>query len=95
MNWRKSSHSRELEYCVELSFNKSTKSSPSGNCVEIAFTKSTKSGPYSDMCVEVGTCNCTDVHMRDSKDQTGPVLTFERDVFAGFIGDVKSGKFDL
>jgi len=33
--------------------------------------------------------------IRDSKDRNGPVLTFDRAVFAAFIGGVTDGEFDL
>lgn len=35
------------------------------------------------------------VEMRDSKDPTGPVLTFDREAFADFIRGVKAGQFDV
>jgi hypothetical protein len=31
------------------------------------------------------------VLMRDSKDRSGPVLSFDLDAFRGFIADLKSG----
>ena len=33
--------------------------------------------------------------IRDSKDRNGPVLTFDRAVFAAFIDGVTHGEFDL
>jgi len=73
---------------------KSSKSGPySDNCVEIAF----KTSSYTDdvYCVEVGTCDCPEVHMRDSKDKSGPTLTFDREVFVNFISGVKNNEFNL
>ena len=33
------------------------------------------------------------VLMRDSKDRSGPVLTFDADTFRAFIADLKDGEF--
>ena len=45
-------------------------------------------------CVEVATDEET-VHVRDSKDQEGPVLTFSKQAWREFLGDLKDHKFDL
>lgn len=66
----------------------------SGSCVEVAFHKSSQSGPWTDNCVEVGTCDCG-VLVRDSKDQSGPVLTFTRAEWDAFVAGAKAGEFDL
>jgi hypothetical protein len=51
-------------------------------------------GCYDSNCVEVH--QCTDqVLVRDSKDPTGPVLTFTRDEWEAFVGGAKDGEFDL
>jgi hypothetical protein len=35
------------------------------------------------------------VYVRDSKDQSGPVLSFDASAFQAFIEDIKAGRFDL
>ena len=35
------------------------------------------------------------VHVRDSKDREGPVLSFGRSSFAAFVADLKAGTLDL
>lgn len=75
-------------------FRKSTRSGPwTDNCVEVAFRTSTRSGG-NGACVEVGSCDCG-VRVRDSKDQTGPVLTFTHAEWDAFVGGVRDGEFDL
>lgn len=45
-------------------------------------------------CVELATAH--GLHLaRDSKDPNGPVLAFTGQNWSGFLGGVKSGKFDL
>lgn len=55
--------------------------------------KSTYSDPQGS-CVEI--LNDTRVvQVRDSKDPTGPVLTFDRPSWDSLINGVRSGEFDL
>lgn len=56
------------------------------------WTKSTRSGSLN--CVEV---NVTDggIHVRDSKNPDGPVLTFTPNEWDAFIGGAKDGEFDI
>ncbi|MFI8285326.1 DUF397 domain-containing protein [Streptomyces albidoflavus] len=60
-----------------------------GDCVEAAFTWHKSS--YSDgggNCVEVSPCTCpspTTVHIRDSKNPTGPTLTLSSTAWAAFL----------
>lgn len=63
-------------------------------CVEVAFRKSTFSADTAN-CVEVGTCTRDGVHVRDSKDPTGPVLSFSSAAWTDFIADIKVGALDL
>jgi len=42
-------------------------------------------------CVEVATL-AYGIAVRDSKDRTGPVLTFALDAWAAFTGQVKAGE---
>jgi hypothetical protein len=54
-----------------------------------AWRKSTRSSNQGQ-CVEVADNLPGVVHVRDSKDPDGPVLTFEPDAWRAFIKDVKS-----
>ena len=57
------------------------------------WRKSTRSGS-SGNCVEVADNLPGVVAVRDSKDKTGPVLTFTPDEWQAFVGGVKDGEFD-
>ncbi len=75
-------------------FRKSSTSGPwTDNCIEVAFKTSTRSG-NNGACVEVGACDCG-VKVRDSKDQTGPVLTFTHKEWDAFVEGVELGEFRL
>lgn len=61
----------------ELAWFKSSYSGPQGGeCIEvaIAWQKSSYSGSEGGECIEVATTPST-IHIRDSKDKTGPQLT--------------------
>ena len=58
----------------------------------LTWRKSTRSGAAGH-CVEVADVPAS-VLVRDSKDITGPVLTFDRSTWAGFIAGVQAGEFD-
>ena len=60
--------------------------------VALTWRKSTRSGAAGH-CVEVAT-NPSAVFVRDSKDATGPVLTFDAPDWAGFIAGIRAGEFD-
>jgi uncharacterized protein DUF397 len=62
-----------------------------GRATAPAWRKSTRSSTGS--CVEVAPMPDT-ILVRDSKDRGGPVLTFDRAVFAAFIDGVTRGEFD-
>ena len=78
---------------VELAWFKSSHSGPEGgDCVEVAveWRKSSYSGPEGGQCVEVADCPRT-VHVRDSKDVDGPVLSVGRDTWAAFLAYARRG----
>jgi hypothetical protein len=59
-----------------------------------AWRTSTRSGGNGGSCVEVADNLPDIVAVRDSKDRTGPSLTFTRDGWAAFVDDTKRGQFD-
>nr|WP_285662957.1 DUF397 domain-containing protein [Actinorhabdospora filicis] len=61
-----------------------------------AWRKSTRtgSGGSGNNCVEVGTCSCHGIAIRDTKDRTGPILSTHRPEWTSFLAGVKSGAFD-
>ncbi|SEC20283.1 DUF397 domain-containing protein [Streptomyces sp. TLI_105] len=72
---------------TELAWFKSSYSGGSGdNCVEVALSwhKSTYSTGDGGNCVEVATCPST-VHVRDSKNPTGPQLTLSPATWTEFL----------
>lgn len=72
MNWFKSSYS----------------GSEGGDCIEVAYDwrKSSYSGDEGGDCVEVATHSLA-VHIRDSKNPTGPVLTVTPAAWGAFIAE--------
>lgn len=62
---------------------------------EAPWRKSTRS--QTSNCVEVAPLGTgpAAVALRDSKDQGGPVLLFNRAGWLGFIAGAKNGQFDL
>ncbi|WP_309238063.1 DUF397 domain-containing protein [Streptomyces albidus (ex Kaewkla and Franco 2022)] len=89
--WLKSSHSGpEGGDCVEVAveWRKSSYSGPEGGqCVEVAaqWRKSSYSDGEGGQCVEVADCPGV-VHVRDSKDTSGPVLSVGPGAWAAFLG---------
>lgn len=90
--WTVSSHSGGTN-CVQVGYRTSSQCG-GGECVEVGFHKSSHSSADA-CCVEVGTCTCDGVHVRDSKDPGGPVLSFNRDGWSAFLAGAKAGEFDL
>ncbi|GAA1882864.1 DUF397 domain-containing protein [Streptantibioticus ferralitis] len=73
---------------TELAWFKSSYSDDQGaNCVEVAISwhKSSYSDSEGGNCVEVAACLQDTVHVRDSKDKTGPQLSFTAAAWAEFI----------
>jgi hypothetical protein len=58
-----------------------------------AWKKSERSNG-SDSCVEVRLHDQA-VQVRDTKDRSGPVLTFESDAWQAFLGDLRDDAFYL
>ena len=61
-------------------WRKSTRSGNGGNCVEVATNRVAAAGI---------------VAVRDSKDPTGPALTFTAAEWCAFIGGTQAREFDL
>ena len=59
------------------------------------WRKSTRSGNGGSDCVEVARNLPGVVGVRDSKDRSGPALTFEPAAWSDFLSGVKDGEFDL
>jgi len=59
------------------------------------WRKSIRSDNGGASCVEVAKNLPEIVGVRDSKDRSGPVLTFEPGAWSDFLDGVKGGEFDL
>ncbi|MGP3983870.1 DUF397 domain-containing protein [Streptomyces sp. KR80] len=72
-------------------FKSSYSTEQGGNCVEVAYAwrKSSYSGSEGGACVEVA-AHPAAVHVRDSKDPDGPVLTFTPEAWASFTSTLDS-----
>ncbi|WP_404816419.1 DUF397 domain-containing protein [Streptomyces thermolineatus] len=55
-----------------------------GTASELAWHKSSYSGSEGGQCVEVA-ASAGAVHVRDSKDRSGPVLSFAADEWSAFV----------
>jgi Domain of unknown function (DUF397) len=58
------------------------------------WRKSTRSGNNNGNCVEVADRLSTVVGVRDSKDPTGPMLSFNPSAWRAFLESAKDGAFD-
>jgi hypothetical protein len=89
--WFKSSYSgSQGGDCLEVAFDwrkSSYSGSDGGNCVEVGYPwrKSSHSSEQGGACVEVA-AHPAAVHVRDSKDPDGPVLTFSPTQWTAFTG---------
>jgi hypothetical protein len=59
---------------------------------DLTWRKSTRSGAAGH-CVEIAETPAA-ILVRDSKDATGPVLTFDTDGWRHFVTGVRGGEFD-
>jgi hypothetical protein len=76
-------------------WRRSSYSASNGNCVEIAplWRKSSYSAGNGD-CIEVAQLLARDGQaVRDSKDSSGPMLTFGGEEWSSFISAAKTGAF--
>jgi hypothetical protein len=70
---------------TRLVWHKSSHSDSEGaQCVEVAWRKSSYSDSEGAECVEVAEATAA-VHIRDSKDPEGPILTVPRGGWADFL----------
>ncbi|MFG2289995.1 DUF397 domain-containing protein [Streptomyces sp. NPDC048595] len=72
---------------TELAWFKSSYSGSSGDdCVEVALSwhKSSYSSGDSGDCIEIAACPTT-IHIRDSKDKSGPQLSVPAAAWAAFV----------
>ncbi|MBW8088986.1 DUF397 domain-containing protein [Streptomyces hygroscopicus subsp. hygroscopicus] len=78
-------------------FKSSYSGGEGGQCVEVAmdWRKSSYSGAQGGECVEVASCRPDTVHVRDSKNSTGPVLTFAAHEWAEFVGFTASANTNV
>ncbi len=67
-------------------FKSSYSSGEGGQCIEVAldWRKSSHSSGEGGECVEVAACPAA-VHVRDSKDKSGPALSFAPEEWAHFV----------
>lgn len=86
--WHTSSYSGYNGDCVQVAFRKASHSGSNGHCVEVGYRKSSQSMANGD-CVEAGTGSCGMVHVRDSKDPDGGVLSFSPANWQAFIDGLK------
>ncbi|MGG2458872.1 DUF397 domain-containing protein [Streptomyces sp. RGM 3693] len=70
-------------------FKSSYSGSAGGNCLEAAYAwrKSSHSGDEGGNCLEVSASHTT-IHIRDSKNPDGPVLTLPAAAWGAFVADV-------
>lgn len=74
-------------------WRKSSFSHANGNCVDVAWRKSSFSFSNGN-CVEIKVPDGSTVLVRDSKDQSGPVLQFTAAEWNAFVQGAKAGEFD-
>ncbi|GAA2580405.1 DUF397 domain-containing protein [Streptomyces tubercidicus] len=93
LSWFKSSYSGSAGGdCIEVAYDwrkSSHSASAGGNCVEVAYDwqKSSYSSDEGGDCLEMATCPHA-IHIRDSKDPGGPILTTSAAAWSAFLADV-------
>ena len=60
----------------------------------LVWRKAARSGGQGGNCVEVAELPGGGMAVRDSKDPSGPVLSFTLGEWRAFVGGVKDGEFD-
>jgi hypothetical protein len=65
------------------------------NLISAIWSKSSFSGAAEQNCVEVARLGAAGVAVRDSKNPTGPALTFSTDEWTAFVDGVLAGEFTL
>ena len=68
---------------------------PSPDLSGAAWRKSSYSNANGGDCVEVADGFVNLVPVRDSKDPSGPALTFTADAWTAFVAEVKAGAFPV
>ncbi|AZS74293.1 DUF397 domain-containing protein [Streptomyces lydicus] len=70
-------------------FKSSYSGSQGGDCIEVAYAwrKSSYSSDEGGDCLEVATCPHA-IHIRDSKNPGGPILTLSAAAWSAFLADV-------
>ncbi|GAO06555.1 DUF397 domain-containing protein [Streptomyces lydicamycinicus] len=70
-------------------FKSSYSGSQGGDCIEVAYAwrKSSHSSDEGGDCLEVSTCPHA-IHIRDSKNPGGPILTLSTAAWSAFLSDV-------
>lgn len=74
----------------EIVWFKSSHSSGANECVEIAWSKSRHCN--NGTCLEWA-MPADAVLVRDSKEKEGPILSFSRGAWSGFVAAVRGGRF--
>lgn len=80
-----------------LRWVKSSYSNNGGNCVEVATWFTSSHSDNGGTCVEVARIGDGSglVPVRDSKDPSGPTLTFTADAWVAFLDGIHQGDFPL
>ena len=58
------------------------------------WIKSSASGGTGGACVETTSVMADEILVRNSRDRTGPVLSFTKAEWVAFVAGVKAGEFD-
>lgn len=61
---------------------------------QLNWRKSSYSGAAEQSCIEVA-ASPVGIHVRDSKDPRGPVLTFTNEEMEAFVRSAGNGHFDI